>query len=305
MAAPTRILLFGSNGQVGWELQRSLVTLGELIAVDADSTELCGDFTNLQGLAETVAQVCPNIIVNAAAYTAVDKAESEPKLARMINAEAPGLLAREAQKSGAWLVHYSTDYVFDGSGTTPWKEVDDPAPLSVYGGTKLEGEQLVAANCSNYLIFRTSWVYAARGRNFAKTILDLAKQRESLNIVDDQIGAPTGAELLADITAQAIHHALLQPQLAGLYHLAAAGEVSWHGYARFVIEQALDAGVSLKASMDKIVPVASSAFSTAAKRPHNSRLDSTRLQSIFGLTLPPWQQGLARTLTEIIENKND
>ncbi len=305
MVAPVKILLFGKNGQVGWELQRSLTPLGELVALDADSTDLCGDFTNLQGLAETVARVRPNIIVNAAAYTAVDKAESEPELACIVNAEAPATLALEAQRQGAWLVHYSTDYVFDGSGVMPWKETDAPAPLSVYGRTKLEGEQRIAANCSHHLIFRTSWVYAARGKNFARTMLDLARQRESLTVVDDQIGAPTGAELLADVTAHAIRHVLLQPHLAGLYHLTATGETSWHGYARFVIEQAWNAGVPLQTTMDRIAPVASEVFPTAAKRPHNSRLNMTKLQSAFGLTLPPWQQGVARMLTEMIENKDD
>ena len=188
-----KILLLGKNGQLGWELQRSLAPLGELIALDRHSTDLCGDLANLQGLAATVQRAQPDVIVNAAAYTAVDKAESEPELARLINALAPGVLAQEAHKLGAWLLHYSTDYVFDGSGSQPWREADTPAPLSVYGQTKLEGEQLIAAHCSRHLVFRTSWVYAARGGNFAKTMLRLAQERERLTVIDDQFGAPTGA----------------------------------------------------------------------------------------------------------------
>ncbi len=203
-----KILLLGKGGQVGWELQRSLAPLGELIALDFDSTDLCGDFTNLAGLAATVQTVKPDVIVNAAAHAAVGKAESEPDLAHRINAEAPGVLAQEAAKIGALLVHYSTDYVFDGSGDAPKCESDATGPLSVYGQTKREGEQaIVAAGCT-HLILRTSWVYAARGGNFAKTMLKLASERDTLNIIADQIGAPTGAELLADITAHAVKHYL-------------------------------------------------------------------------------------------------
>jgi len=295
-----KILLFGKGGQVGWELQRSLAPLGQLTCLDFDSRELCGDFTNLQGLADTVDAVRPDVIVNAAAHTAVDKAESEPDLARTLNALAPGALAQAAARAGAWMIHYSTDYVFDGSGTTPWRESDEPAPLSVYGRTKLEGEQLVMRNCHRALIFRTSWVYAARGGNFAKTMLRLAAEREELKVVDDQMGAPTGAELLADITAHALRTAVFQPQLAGLYHVAAAGEVSWNGYARFVIEQARASGVPLKASPDSVRRVPTSAFPSAAQRPANSRLDTSRFQAAFGLSLPPWQQGVSRMLTEIL-----
>lgn len=232
-----RILLLGKNGQVGWELQRSLAPLGELIALDRHSSDLCGDLTKLQGLADTVQTVRPDLIVNAAAYTAVDKAESEPELARAINALAPGVLAREAHKLGAWLLHYSTDYVFDGSGSQPWVEADTPAPLNVYGQTKLEGERLIAEHCRSHLIFRTSWVYATRGGNFAKTMLRLAQARERVTVIDDQWGAPTGAELIADVTAHAIRHVLQRPQDAGLYHLAASGEITWNGYAKHVLAQ--------------------------------------------------------------------
>lgn len=224
-----RILLLGKGGQVGWELQRSLAPLGTLVALDFDSADHCGDFTNLQGLAETIRTLKPDVIVNAAAYTAVDMAEGEPDLARLINALAPATLAHEATKIGALLVHYSTDYVFDGSGTAPWQETDATGPLSVYGQTKLEGEQLIAQNCPRHLIFRTSWVYAARGGNFAKTMLKLAKERDMLKVIDDQIGAPTGADLLADVTAHATRSVLARPEKVGTYHLAASGHTSWHG----------------------------------------------------------------------------
>lgn len=300
MTTPAKILLFGKGGQVGWELQRSLAPLGEVVAVDFDSTDFCGDFTNPAGLAETVRQVKPTIIVNAAAHTAVDKAESEPELARTINATAPGIIAQEAQRLNAWMVHYSTDYVFDGSGEKAWTESDQPAPLSVYGQTKWEGEQLVAANCSKHLIFRTSWVYAARGGNFAKTMLRLAKERDSLNVIDDQIGAPTGADLLADITALALRQVQTQPDLAGLYHLVASGHTTWHGYASLVIEQARQAGIVIKTPSNAIHKIATEAYPTPARRPINSKLGTSKLQTAFQVHLPSWQQGVTRMLAEII-----
>ena len=296
-----RILLFGKNGQVGWELQRSLAPLGELVALDADSRELCGDFTDPDGLIQTIRAVAPDVIVNAAAHTAVDKAESEPELARTINALAPGVLAQEAKRGNAWLIHYSTDYVFDGSGNQPWRETDATAPLSVYGKTKLEGEQLIRQSGCKHLIFRTSWVYGARGGNFAKTMLRLAQERDSLAIINDQIGAPTGADLLADVTAHAIRAA--RPELSGLYHLAAAGETSWYGYASFVIDFARRAGVPLKTTPDAIQAAPSSDFSLPACRPLNSRLDTAKLQSTFGLTLPVWQNGVTHMLTEILDKQ--
>jgi dTDP-4-dehydrorhamnose reductase len=298
-----KILLLGKGGQVGWELQRSLAPLGELVALEFDSTDYCGDFTNLTGLADTVRQVKPDVIVNAAAHTAVDKAESEPDLVRTINAIAPGVLADEAEELGAWLIHYSTDYVFDGSGTMPWKETDTTGPLGVYGQTKLEGEQAVA-RCSRHLIFRTSWVFAARGANFAKTMLRLAKERGQLKVIADQIGAPTGAELLADISAHAIRTVQTRPdgqKLAGLYHLAAAGETSWHDYAQFVIERAQAHGETLKVSPDKVLPITTADYPTPAKRPANSRLDTTKLQSTFGLALPDWRSGVERMLIEVLQ----
>jgi dTDP-4-dehydrorhamnose reductase len=293
-----KLLLLGKGGQVGWELQRSLAPLGELIALDFDSTDLDADFSRPEQLAETVLKVRPDVIVNAAAHTAVDKAESEPDFARMLNATAPGIVAQAAQEIGALMVHYSTDYVFDGSGSAAWREDDATGPLSVYGKTKLEGEQLVAQHCARHLIFRTSWVYAARGGNFAKTMLRLAKERERLTVIDDQFGAPTGAELLSDVTAHAIRATLDDPRKAGLYHLVAGGETSWHGYARFVIEQARRAGVELHATPETVDPVPTTAFPTPAKRPHNSRLNTERLQASFGLTLPHWQAGVARMLRE-------
>jgi dTDP-4-dehydrorhamnose reductase len=296
-----KILLFGPGGQVGWELQRSLAPLGELVAPDRRSTDLCGDLANLQGLAATVQRVRPDVIVNAAAYTAVDKAEAEPELTRALNALAPGVLAKEAAKLGAWLVHYSTDYVFDGSGTQPWTETDTPAPLNVYGQSKLEGEELIQASCPRHLIFRTSWVYAARGGNFARTMLRQAQERERLTVIDDQFGAPTGADLLADVSAHAIRQVMQRLANSGLYHLVASGETSWHGYAKHVLKQADKAQSAIKIKATEVTPVLTSASVTPARRPFNSRLDTRKLQDTFGLTLPHWRQGVDRMLNEIFE----
>jgi dTDP-4-dehydrorhamnose reductase len=296
-----KILLLGSKGQVGWELQRSLAPLGELVALDRHGANgLCGDLAQPEALADTVRTLQPRVIVNAAAYTAVDKAEAEPELARLINAKAPAALAAEASRLGALLVHYSTDYVFDGSGSKPWTEADTPAPLNVYGQTKLEGEQAIALSGAAHLIFRTSWVYAARGGNFAKTMLRLAKERERLTVIDDQWGAPTGAELLADVSAHAIRHTLMRPEASGLYHLAASGCTSWHAYASHVIERARALQPDAAWAVREIAPVPSSAFATAARRPHNSRLDTQLLSTTFGLQLPHWQQGVDRMLAEIL-----
>jgi dTDP-4-dehydrorhamnose reductase len=296
-----KILLLGKRGQVGWELQRSLAPLGEIVALSRDSQNYCGDLTNLQGLAETVRQIKPNIIVNAAAYTAVDKAEGEPKLARIINAEAPAVLAREANLLDAWLIHYSTDYVFDGSGGKPWLETDITGPLGKYGATKLAGEQAIQGSGCKQLIFRTSWVYGARGNNFAKTMLRLAAERANLTVIDDQIGAPTGANLLADVTAHTIRSVQNTSESGGLYHLVAAGETTWHGYAHFVIDFARKNGLELKTLPESIMPVPTSAFPAPAQRPKNSRLDIRKLQTNFDLTLPHWQTGVTRMLTEILE----
>lgn len=295
-----KILLFGKNGQVGWELQRSLAPLGELIALDRNSADLCGDLADPAGIGAAVRQVRPDVIVNAAAYTAVDKAESDVATAHAVNAEAAGVLAEAASSLGAWLVHYSTDYVFDGSGSKPWEEGDPTGPLSVYGRTKLEGEQRIAANCPKHLILRTSWVYAARGGNFARTMLRLAGERDPLSVIDDQFGAPTGAELLADVTAHTVRtlQSGTADHLAGIYHLSAAGETSWHGYARFVLDHASRAGLALKASPSTVDPVPTTAFPTPARRPPNSRLNTAKLRNSFGLHLPAWQQGVARMLAE-------
>jgi dTDP-4-dehydrorhamnose reductase len=253
----------------------------------------------LDGLARTVQTVWPDVIVNAAAHTAVDRAESEPDVARAINAQAPQILAQEAQKLGAWLVHFSTDYVFNGSGQQPWTETDACAPLSVYGQTKWQGEQAVAASGCRHLMFRTSWVYGARGGNFAKTMLKLAQERDALRVIDDQIGAPTGADLLADVTAHALAK-VLEPgsESSGNYHLAAAGETSWHGYAQFVLTQAKALGVSLKVQPEDVQAISTSAYPTPARRPLNSRLNTRKIQDTFGLTLPHWTLGVARMLEE-------
>ena len=303
-----KILLFGKGGQVGWELQRSLSPLGDLIALDFDSVEYSGDFTNLAALADTVRRVKPDVIVNASAHTAVDKAESEPELVRNLNALAPGVLAREAQSTGAWMVHYSTDYVFDGSGSTPWLESDATAPLNVYGRTKLEGEQLIQSSGCNHLIFRTSWVYGARGGNFAKTMLKLAQEREVLSVINDQIGAPTGAELLADITAHAVRQATTANDseaatLSGTYHVVAKGQTSWFEYANEVLALANNTNLATKLVVKSVEPVPTTAFPTPAQRPLNSRLNTAKLETTFNLVLPHWQPGVARMLTEYIEKQ--
>jgi dTDP-4-dehydrorhamnose reductase len=294
-----KILLFGKTGQVGWELQRSLAPLGELIALDTRSTDYCGNFLNPGGVAQTVLAIRPDVIVNASAYTAVDKAESDRANAYAINAESPEIIAQTAHKIGATLVHYSTDYVFDGGGTTPWCETDKPAPLSVYGASKLAGEQGIQASGAQHLIFRTSWVYGARGGNFAKTMLHLSQERESLSVINDQFGAPTGADMLADITAQAIPLLLAQCELSGLYHLAAAGETSWHGYAQHVFAVARQQGKILKLQADQPQAIPTSDYKTAAQRPLNSRLNCSKLKSSFDLHLPYWTVGVNRMLAEI------
>lgn len=294
-----KILLLGKDGQVGWELQRSLAPLGTVVAAGRSDVDL-GDG---EALRDIVRAVLPEIIVNAAAYTAVDKAEAEPGLAQRINADAVEVLAREAAALGAWLVHYSTDYVFDGSGEKPWREDDPKGPLSVYGRTKLAGEESIRRLNPRHLIFRTSWVYAARGGNFAKTMLRLARERDSLKVVADQWGAPTSAELLADVTALALYRLLQNPAgvdgLAGTYHLAAGGETNWCEYARYVVELAKERGVVLKAGPERIEPIPTVAYPLPAARPLNSRLDTGKIASAFGVVLPDWQVHLRRMVDEL------
>lgn len=248
------ILLFGKTGQVGWELQRALAPLGNLIALDVHSTDYCGDFSNPEGVAETVKKIRPDVIVNAAAHTAVDKAESEPEFAQLLNATSVEAIAKAANEVGAWVIHYSTDYVFPGTGEIPWQETDATAPLNVYGETKLAGEKALQKHCAKHIIFRTSWVYAGKGNNFAKTMLRLAKEREELAVINDQFGAPTGAELLADCTAHAIRVAVDKPEVAGLYHLVAGGTTTWHDYAALVFEEARKAGINLALNKLNAVP---------------------------------------------------
>ena len=263
---------------------------------------MCGDLADLDGLAATVRKLAPDVIVNAAAYTAVDKAETEQAQASLINGEAPGVLAREAAALGAWLVHYSTDYVFDGSGEQLWNEDAPTGPLSSYGRSKLAGETAVRATGVKALLLRTSWVYAARGHNFAKTMLRLATERDSLNVVADQFGAPTGAELIADVTAQMLRQVFAAADsaaLAGTYHLAAAGETSWHGFARFVLEHAEQSGITLKVAADQLGAIATEAYPLPAPRPRNSRLALGKLEHAFQLKMSPWQQGVQRMLNEI------
>ena len=297
-----KILLLGKNGQVGWELQRGLAPLGEVLALDRHSFQYCGDLAKLEQLAQTVLAYKPDFIVNAAAHTAVDKAESEPELAKVLNTDAPAALAKAAAQVGAWLVHYSTDYVFDGSGTHSRQEGEGTGPLSVYGQTKLDGEKAIVASGCKYLIFRTSWVYAARGGNFAKTMLRLAQEREKLTVINDQHGAPTGADLIADVTAHAIRRLLNTQNISfsGVYHLVAAGETTWHGYASHVIEKAKAIKPGLPITAIDVAPVPTSAFPTPASRPLNSRLCTDKIKQAFGLVLPPWQQGVDRMLAEIL-----
>jgi len=283
-----KILLTGANGQVGWELQRSLSTLGEVVALDSQALNLA----DADALRNKVRDIAPRLIVNAAAYTAVDKAEGDAEKARAVNTTAPGILAEEAAQSGALLVHYSTDYVFDGGGNTPWCEDDACGPLNVYGSTKLEGERLIQASGCRHLIFRTSWVYGARGSNFLLTMRRLMRERPELKIVADQIGAPTWCRDLAEATAIILAQVACQPEagaLWGIYHISNAGETSWHGFAQAI--QQLDAdATSINA---KLIPIPGSDYPTPAKRPLNSRLNQAKLERVFGLKLQHWQRALA------------
>ena len=293
-----KILLLGKNGQVGWELQRSLSPLGEVTALGRNTVNgLKGDLSDLESLEETVLKLKPDVIVNAAAYTAVDKAESDAQLAQLINSDAPALLAKLSKQLGALFVHYSTDYVFNGSGKAPWSEDQVVDPLSVYGLTKASGEQAIQASGCEYFIFRISWVFASKGNNFAKTMLRLAVDRDTLNVISDQIGSPTSAELVADITAQIIPRSQKIKNVSGIYHLAASGETSWYEYACYAINLARGMGQSLE--VNEIKPIPTSEYPTAAVRPLNSRLNCDKLQNTFGLHLPGWKAGVSRMLQEM------
>jgi dTDP-4-dehydrorhamnose reductase len=305
MKKKLKILLLGKDGQVGFELQRSLAPLGDLIALD--STQ--GNLLNLPELTKTILKISPDIMVNAAAYTAVDKAEietAETEKSNLINAIAVKTLAEIAKKMKALLIHYSTDYVFDGSGNTPWTEEDIPKPLNLYGLSKFQGEQAIIQSGCSHLIFRTSWVYSARGNNFAKTILKLAQERESLKMIDDQIGAPTSAKFLAEMTAECIKKVLdkntgrINFRLLGLYHLVPKGEISWYGYAKTLLELAEEAGVTLKTHAKDLIPIPMTEYPLPALRPKNSRLATQKFEQSFGLVLPDWKEGLNALITVLL-----
>ncbi len=294
-----KILLTGKHGQVGFELQRALAPLGEVVAVDHHECDLA----DADAIRRLVTEVKPQIIVNPAAYTAVDKAESEPALAEAVNGVAPGVFGEAAARLGALVIHYSTDYVFDGAGQGAYTEADVPNPQSVYGKTKLAGERALQASGADHLIFRTSWVFGAHGGNFAKTMLRLAGERESLKIVADQFGAPTSAALLADVTAQVIGRYRREGRTGfpfGLYHLVAGGCTTWHEYAQTVVRAAMAAGKPLKLTADDVLPIATADYPLPAPRPSNSRLDTSHLRNTFGLLLPDWQSGLDHVLQQIL-----
>lgn len=293
-----KILLLGKKGQVGWELQRALAPLGDVIALGRDSVSHCADLSNEQGLLKTIREIAPHVLVNAAAYTAVDKAESEPDLAFLVNAKSVDLMAKEMASLDGWLVHYSTDYVFNGSGNTAWRESDSTDPLSIYGKTKLAGEEAIISRKVKHLIFRTSWVYGSHGNNFIKTILKLAQERESLSIVADQIGVPTGAELIADVTAHAIKACLQRTDLSGLYHLAPLGETSWYHFAHYILEEARALGKTFQVS--DLTAINSQEYPRPAQRPLNSRLNTQKLCNTFSLEMPEWTMGVKRVLLEIL-----
>ncbi|MBN9307625.1 MAG: dTDP-4-dehydrorhamnose reductase [Devosia sp. 67-54] len=295
-----RLLVLGKSGQVGWELQRALLPLGDVVALG--HTE--ADFEDAAQLRRAVQDAAPDIIVNASAYTAVDKAESEPDRADRINHRAVGELAELAAARDAWLIHYSTDYVFDGRKPLPYVETDAVGPAGVYGRSKLDGERAVAASGARALVLRTSWVHAGRGHNFIRTMLRLARERDSLRVVDDQIGAPTSAALIADVTAHAIAAvARGEPPAPGLYHLAAAGETSWHGLACFVVDEALRRGATLTTAPERIVAIPTSQYPTPARRPANSRLDTSKLRTALGISLPDWRVPAARSVQELLADR--
>lgn len=292
------VLLLGANGQVGHELQRTLPALGRVIALDFPEIDFCSE----AALRDLVRRTKPGIIVNAAAYTAVDKAESEPELAHAVNADAPGILAEEAAARDATIVHYSTDYVFDGQKSSSYIETDPPNPLSVYGKTKLAGE-IAVAKCPRHLTFRTSWVISAHGNNFIKTMLRLAGERDSLRVVADQCGAPTSAALLAEATAAALlatSGAQSNDARWGLYHLVASGETTWNGLARYVIGESARLGKQLKAVPDAVAPITTAEYPTSAARPRNSRLSTAKFTEAFKITPPDWTVGVNGALQQLV-----
>jgi dTDP-4-dehydrorhamnose reductase len=294
-----KIALIGKDGQVGRALQRALAPHGNITPLGRDSVDL----EKTQALRGVLRELAPAVIVNAAAYTAVDQAESEPERARRVNVDAVGVIAEEADRMNALLVHYSTDYVFDGAKMTPYAEDDPTAPLSAYGRSKLEGEKLLRQIHDRHLIFRTSWVYSTRGTNFLKTMLRLAAERETIRVVSDQVGAPTGADLIADVTSLALHRAIREPDLAGTYHLAAAGETSWCDYARHVLAHASANGAQLKVSAARVDPISTAEYPTRARRPKSSRLDIRKLETTFGVQMPQWQHEVERTVEALVRRE--
>lgn len=300
MSAPApKLLLFGCTGQVGWELARSLQPLGRVLALDRSRA----DFNSPASLEALVRDEAPDAVINAAAYTAVDQAETDSVRAHRINGESPGALARAARNVGALLIHYSTDYVFPGDGSSRWRPSDPVSPVNTYGQTKLAGERAIAAEGGDWLVFRTSWVYAARGRNFLRTMLRLGAERESLRVVADQIGAPTSARLIADATAQALQFALAARRrghfISEIHHLCAGGETSWHGFSQAIFERWRAITPDSSLAVNLVEPIASNHYPTPARRPLNSRLDCSGFESRFGLVLPPWQAGLDLVLAEV------
>ena len=295
-----RFVVLGATGQLGRALTQALAPLGEVVVLDRSKADL----SKPEALLAEVSRIQPQVILNAAAYTAVDKAESEPELARRVNAIAPGVLAEFAASSGALLVHYSTDYVFDGSGVLPRDETAPTAPLSVYGATKLEGEARIAASGCSHLIFRTSWVYDATGHNFLRTMLRLAHERDSLAVIDDQVGVPTSADWLAEVTVQAVRLVLERPSLSGLYHCVPAGETTWFRYARLVIETARGVGFALKLPPEGLRAITTAEYPTPARRPLNSRLDTRKLQQVFGVRPPDWEEGVRAAMQQIVRESN-
>lgn len=294
-----KILLIGRNGQVGFELRRALAPLGEIVAVDYPDCDL----TRADSVRGVVRSAAPDVIVNAAAYTAVDRAESEGETARAINAVAPGVLGEEARQLGATVIHYSTDYVYDGTKAGCYVETDATNPLCVYGASKCDGDLALAASAARHFVFRTSWVFGAHGANFVKTMLRLAAERDRLNVVADQIGAPTSAALIADVTAQVLAQTRYRPAAelpSGIYHLVADGETSWHGIAQAVIRGARARGARLKMEPDAVRAITTAEYPLPARRPANSRLDTTLLARTFGLVMPPWQAGLDHVLSQLI-----